>query len=246
MAARAVAASAATSGVRLGVQPRHPQPTAPRDRRRPGVDRPASLPVAALEDPAVMRPRSRLRRTLAGSPPRPPPSGASAPCSTTRSATPSSSGSGRQPGRPHPMESPRVAEDRRPPRSRRPAQAAPCSRGSAPATPGSTWRRSTAACTTPPCARRRPSAPRSRLPLPARGWGRIDLAASAARAGRDWTDDGTARQARGLKHRADHETRSIPIPPVLVVLRAHLKRYGTAPDGRLFQHRPGGLIQDSA
>jgi hypothetical protein len=53
--------------------------------------------------------------------------------------------------------------------------------------------------------------------LPGRGWGRIDLAASAARAGKDRTDDGTARQARGLKHRAQHETRSIPIPPV----RAH-------------------------
>ena len=83
--------------------------------------------------------------------------------------------------------------------------------------------------------------------LPSRGWGRLDLTASAARAGRDWTDDGTARQARGLKHRAQHETRSIPIPPVLVrTLRTHLKRYGTAPDGRLFQTSRGGLIQDSA
>ena len=85
--------------------------------------------------------------------------------------------------------------------------------------------------------------------LPRRGWGRIDLAASAARAGKDWTDDGTARQARGLKHRAQHETRSIPIPPVLVqLLRNHLKRYGTAPDGRIFQHRarrahPGQRLQ---
>jgi hypothetical protein len=83
--------------------------------------------------------------------------------------------------------------------------------------------------------------------LPRRGWGRIDLAASAARAGKDWTDDGTARQARGLKHRAQHETRSIPIPPVLVqMLRNHLKRYGTAPDGRIFRTVRGGLIQDSA
>ena len=83
--------------------------------------------------------------------------------------------------------------------------------------------------------------------LPRRGWGRIDLAASAARAGKDWTDDGTARQARGLKHRAQHETRTIPIPPVLVqMLRTHLKRYGTAPDGRIFQTVRGGLIQDSA
>jgi len=83
--------------------------------------------------------------------------------------------------------------------------------------------------------------------LPRRSWGRIDLTASAARAGKDWTDDGTARQARGLKHRAQHETRSIPIPPVLVqLLRNHLKRYGTAPDGRIFRTARGGLIQDSA
>jgi hypothetical protein len=52
--------------------------------------------------------------------------------------------------------------------------------------------------------------PETACHLPSRGWGRIDLAVSAARAGRDWTDDGTARQARGLKHRAQDETRSIP------------------------------------
>jgi integrase len=83
--------------------------------------------------------------------------------------------------------------------------------------------------------------------LPARGWGRIDLAGSAPRAGRDWTDHGTARQARGLKHRAAGETRSIPIPPALVaLLRVHLKTYGTTPDGRIFRTARGGIIQDSA
>jgi integrase len=53
----------------------------------------------------------------------------------------------------------------------------------------------------------------SDLHLPRNGWGRIVLAASASRAGTAWTDDDTARQERGLKHRADHETRTIPIPP---------------------------------
>jgi integrase len=52
----------------------------------------------------------------------------------------------------------------------------------------------------------------SDLHPPAKGWGRIDLAASASRAGTAWTDHGTARQERGLKHRAAHETRTIPIP----------------------------------
>jgi len=51
------------------------------------------------------------------------------------------------------------------------------------------------------------------LHLPKAGWGRIVLAASASRAGRAWTDEGTARQERGLKHRAGNETRTIPIPP---------------------------------
>ena len=82
--------------------------------------------------------------------------------------------------------------------------------------------------------------------LPDDGWGRIDLAASAPRPGRAWTDDGAARQPRGLKHRASAETRSIPIPPVLVtMLTAHLQEYGAAPDGRLFATARGGLVQDS-
>ena len=36
------------------------------------------------------------------------------------------------------------------------------------------------------------------LHLPRTGWGRIVLSASASRAGRPWTDEGTARQERGL------------------------------------------------
>jgi integrase len=84
------------------------------------------------------------------------------------------------------------------------------------------------------------------LHLPRKGWGRIDLAASASRAGMAWTDHGTARQERGLKHRAAHETRAIPIPPELVrLLRAHIKRYSTTPDGRIFQTARGGILQDS-
>ena len=85
------------------------------------------------------------------------------------------------------------------------------------------------------------------LYLPKKGWGRIVLAASASRAGTAWTDHGTSRQERGLKHRAASETRTIPVPPELVrLLRAHIKKYGTTPDGRVFQTSRGGLIQDSA
>ena len=86
----------------------------------------------------------------------------------------------------------------------------------------------------------------SDLHLPKKGWGRIDLAASASLAGTAWTDHGTARQERGLKHRTAHETRTTPVPPELVqLLRAHIRRYGTTPDGRIFQTASGGLLQDS-
>jgi Phage integrase family len=78
------------------------------------------------------------------------------------------------------------------------------------------------------------------------GWGRIVLSASASPAGRAWTDEGTTRQERGLKHRADNETRTIPIPPVLVgLLRAHIKRFGATLDGQVFQTARGGILQDS-
>jgi integrase len=82
--------------------------------------------------------------------------------------------------------------------------------------------------------------------LPERGWGRIDLAASQPCAGTGWTDDGASREERGLKHRAPGETRSIPIPPVLVrMLRAHIARYGTSPGGRLFRTARGGPLNDT-
>ena len=82
--------------------------------------------------------------------------------------------------------------------------------------------------------------------LPPAGWGRIDLAASEPWAGPAWTDHRTGREERGLKHRAVGETRSIPIPPVLVaMLRAHIARYATAPGGRLFRTARGGPLNDT-
>ena len=82
--------------------------------------------------------------------------------------------------------------------------------------------------------------------LPDQGWGRVDLVASDPRAGKAWTDDGRARQRRGLKRRGLAETRSVPIPPELVkLLRSHLDRFEAAEDGRLFRTRTGGEVQDS-
>jgi integrase len=82
--------------------------------------------------------------------------------------------------------------------------------------------------------------------LPTTGWGRIDVATSDPRAGKTWTDDGRARERRGLKRRGQAETRSVPIPPELVhLLRSHLEHFGTTGDGRLFRTESGGGIQDS-
>jgi integrase len=84
------------------------------------------------------------------------------------------------------------------------------------------------------------------LHLPETGWGRIVLSVSASRAGRAWTDDGTARQERGLKHRADNETRTIPIPRSWSGCSARISRgSGRTPDGRIFQTTRGGILQDS-
>ena len=85
----------------------------------------------------------------------------------------------------------------------------------------------------------------TRFPPPT-GWGSIDLAASQPCAGTGWTDDGASREERGLKHRAPGETRSIPIPRVLVaMLRAHIARPGTSPGGHLFRTARGGPLNDT-
>ena len=59
----------------------------------------------------------------------------------------------------------------------------------------------------------------------------------------------TAPPARNAVSNTVPKTRpgTIPIPPALVrLLRAHLKRHGTTPDGWIFQTARGGIVQDSA
>jgi integrase len=88
---------------------------------------------------------------------------------------------------------------------------------------------------------------RNQCHLPAKGWGRLDLTATATRAGRAWTDTGAAHDVRGLKHRAAGDMRPVPIPPELVkLLRDHLAEHGTAADGRLFRgRRKESLLSES-
>ena len=81
--------------------------------------------------------------------------------------------------------------------------------------------------------------------LPA-GWGQLTLTGSLPRSARAWTGNGTPREARGLKLRPDGAIRIVPIPPQLVrLLRHHLRAYGCAADGRLFQGARGGPLSES-
>jgi integrase len=79
--------------------------------------------------------------------------------------------------------------------------------------------------------------------LPATGWGNLTLEVNRTEVGRKWTDSGDRHDMRGLKHRADKETREVPIPPELVSLLSwHMATFGVAPDGRLFVSPKGGVI----
>lgn len=82
--------------------------------------------------------------------------------------------------------------------------------------------------------------------LPDQGWGQITVVSSRPEANRRWSDSGSAYEQRGLKHRGAGATRPVPIPPRLVqILREHIAEFGTAPDGRLFQTRRGGILGDN-
>ena len=92
--------------------------------------------------------------------------------------------------------------------------------------------------------------------LPDTGWGQLTFADSSPAAGRAFTDDGQVHEHRGLKGRskgrpnldlrARRPTRRVPIPPELVtLLREHIARFDTDPDGRLFHSERGNPIQPS-
>lgn len=77
--------------------------------------------------------------------------------------------------------------------------------------------------------------------LPETGWGELVLVQSAARSNARYTDSGESWEERTLKHRPAGAVRVVPIPPQLVaILRDHIERFGTAPDGRLFRGRSTG------
>lgn len=82
--------------------------------------------------------------------------------------------------------------------------------------------------------------------LPASGWGEAVLHRTRPIVGKKWTDTGVSHDDRGLKNRAEEETRTVPIPPQLVsILSGHVERFGVADDGRLFFNERGGLVVSS-
>ncbi|GGL19203.1 integrase [Sphaerisporangium melleum] len=88
---------------------------------------------------------------------------------------------------------------------------------------------------------------RENCDLPREGWGLLTLETARPFANKRYTDSGAAHDDRGLKHRADKDTRPVPIPPALVkILREHIADFGVAGDGRLFATSKGGLYTNSA
>lgn len=83
--------------------------------------------------------------------------------------------------------------------------------------------------------------------LPDSGWGEFLLTSAQPRSGSQWTDDGSVRERRELKHRAKDETRAVPMHPELVILiRDHIKEFGVGPGGRILRLARGGIITDRA
>lgn len=74
-------------------------------------------------------------------------------------------------------------------------------------------------------------------------WGELHLRDARPDAGKQWTDDGSSRDRRGLKHRAEDETRRVPCPPPLTkLLREHLAQVSGAPGDRVFRGVQGGSL----
>ncbi|MEV1023516.1 site-specific integrase [Streptomyces sp. NPDC050264] len=83
--------------------------------------------------------------------------------------------------------------------------------------------------------------------LPEKGWGTLTLKETRPVSGKKWTDSGERHDKRGLKSREAKADRPVPIPPPLVtMLREHIREFGTAKDGRVFPNERGDVLGTSS
>ncbi|MFJ2020928.1 tyrosine-type recombinase/integrase [Streptomyces nodosus] len=83
--------------------------------------------------------------------------------------------------------------------------------------------------------------------LPEKGWGTLTLKETRPVSGKKWTDSGKRHDKRGLKSREAKTDRPVPIPPPLVaMLREHIREFGTAKDGRVFANERGDVLGTSS
>ena len=75
---------------------------------------------------------------------------------------------------------------------------------------------------------------------PMTDWGELHLRSATPDAGSEWTDDGSARETRQLKHRAEGDSRIVPTHPELTrLLRDHLANFGHGSGRPPVRRRPG-------
>lgn len=78
---------------------------------------------------------------------------------------------------------------------------------------------------------------------PADDWGELGFCTASPEVGAEWTDDGTRREQRQLKARAEGEWRRVPTaPPLTRLLRWHLTAFEAGPEGRIFAGVRGGEL----
>jgi integrase len=78
---------------------------------------------------------------------------------------------------------------------------------------------------------------------PVDAWGELRFATAAPEVGAEWTDDGRRHDHRQLKARAPGECRHVPLaPPLVRLLREHLKNFGNGRAGLVFTGVHGGEL----
>ncbi|MEU7163861.1 site-specific integrase [Streptomyces morookaense] len=77
-------------------------------------------------------------------------------------------------------------------------------------------------------------------------WCNLVIHTAQPEVGKNWTDDGALHEERGLKGRAEQDTRVVPGPPPLTrTLRAYIRAEGLKPGDRMFPGEFGGILSGS-